>query len=221
VHGIMQKIWSKKFEFAERKIFDIDDEKTRSALYDFLYFQWALDSVTNKDWSIFDKCVGKISGPLLKGFLYLRALVVVDQKNLAEYVLEAEKHIGNISDKKSRAVASVSLASALSSRPDGARYADVPNTLARLNEAPDYWLDELQLLFFVPPNTTISSDVLDRDTFVKLFRKLALTNWIQAQVQALQLKDDSLTAIAQVTAAKAVLDIKTQQKATPTETVSR
>ena len=210
IRGIIQLIEFKEYVKAERKIFDVENSEIRDALYILLNMRAGLEAIKNKNWSEFEKRTEKISDKQIKAFLYLKA--AADYKSakysdiqLFEYVIKAEKNIQDISDKNAKAGAVVCLTELLLSSKPTEGLLMLSLAIKSINEAPEFDEDEFEINVKIPTRETYYAEFIGKNSFRRLFSKLAEIDWEDSQVQALQIKSDGLQAIAQVIAAKSVL----------------
>lgn len=217
ISGIIQLTESKQFERAERKIFDVQNSEIRDSLYLLLGLRSALDAIKKKNWNEFEKRTEKLTDKRIKAFLYLSAISAFKSgKNpesiLTEYVIKAEKNIGDISDKTAKASALVFLTSLLYSLDKTDSIRNLPSAIGSVNEAPDYLEDEFTIKITIPTRQGHYAEHIGANSFKSLFSKLAGMEWTNSQVQALQIKANGLQAVAQLATAKTVLSIKSLPK---------
>lgn len=210
ISGIIQKIEFKQFAFAERKIFDVQNSEIRDALYTLLHTRAGLAAIEKKDWDEFEKRTEKVSDKRIKGFMYVNAIAAfksakVPRTLVAEYAIKAEKNINDISDKTAKASALVCLTSLLYSMESTESLRDISAAITRVNDAADYNENIFEIRIVIPTRPANYAHGIGASSFKDVFAKIAQTDWTNAQVQALQVKNPGLQAIAQIAAAKSVL----------------
>lgn len=217
ISGIIRLVESGQFEKAERKIFDIQNSEIRDSLYLLLGLRASLDAISHKNWDEFEKRAEKLTDKRIRALLYLKALSAMEPgKNpdglVREYVIKAEKYIGDISDKTAKASALVYLASLLFSMENTESIRDLPSAIHSINQTPDYFEDVFEIRITIPTRRGYYAEYIGANSFRNLFSRLAGIDWTNSQVQALQIKANGLQAIAQVATAKTVLSKKNQPK---------
>lgn len=210
ISGIIQKIESKQFAFAERKIFDVQNSEIRDALYMLLHTRAGLAAIEKKDWDEFEKRTERTTDKRIKAFMYLNALAAlksgkVSRNLLTDYVIKAEKNINDIADKTAKASAMVCLTSLMYSLEGTESLRDVSTAISRVNDAADYSETIFEIRIIIPTRPANYAQGIGANAFKDVFSKIAQTDWTNAQVQALQIKNPGLQAIAQIAAAKSVL----------------
>lgn len=210
ISGIIQKIEFKQFAFAERKIFDVQNSEIRDALYALLHTRAGFNAIDKKEWDEFEKRTEKITDKRIKAFMYINALAAfksgkVSRNLLSDYVIKAEKNINDIADKTAKASAIVCLTSILYSLESTESLRDIASAISRVNDAADYAENIFEIRIIIPTRPANYAQGIGANSFKDVFSKIAQIDWTNAQVQALQVKNPGLQAIAQIAASKAVL----------------
>ncbi len=211
IRGIIQLIEFKKYTEAESRIFDVQDIEIRDALYLLLNQRSGAEAIKEKRWREFERRTERIRDRRIKAFMYLSAASEIEQGDegflsAAYYLNEAEKSIQHIADRTIRASALVHLTFLALSRDQTAGRLGWPNTLKSINEAPEYNEHSFEIVIEIPTRNTHYAEFIGSGSFRNLFTRLAELDWNDSQSNALQLKNDGLKAIAQLAAAKAVLE---------------
>jgi hypothetical protein len=210
IDGIWQLIDRRKFAEAESKISTVSIDEIRDALTLLLNTRAALFGVEQNNWDEFDKRVYKISDKQIKAYLYVKALYALDaqkqRKDLfADYLRLAERNLEAIEDKKSKAKGLLTLSGLILSRDKTQGRLLLFDALKALNNAPDFREDFFEIRVMIPGRAANFAEYLRKDGFEKSFMTLAKIDWSDAQIQTIQIKSLGLKAIAQVAAAKSVL----------------
>lgn len=210
VEGILRLIYSQKFAEAESKLLTISVQEIRDALTLLLNTRASLLGIEQNNWEEFDKRVNKISEKQIKAYLYVKSLYVLDSQKkrkdvFADYLLQAEKNLDAIDDRKSKAKGMLTLSAlVLSSDKTKGRLLFV-DALKALNNVSDFNEDSFEIKIEIPGRSAYYADYLHKDGFEKSFMLLAKIDWMDSQIQINQVKSPGLQAIAQVAAAKSVL----------------
>lgn len=210
IEGILRLIDRRKFAEAESKIFALSIEEIKDSLNLLLNTRASLFAIEQNDWEEFDKRVNKISDKQIKAYLFVKALYTLDvqkqRKNLfADYLLQAEKNLDAIDDKKSKAKGLLTLSALILAGDKMKGRLLFIDALKVLNNVPDFREDSFEITVKIPGRTAHFADYLYKDGFEKSFMLLAKIDWLDSQIQTNQVKSPGLQAIAQVAAAKSVL----------------
>lgn len=210
IDGIYQLIDRRKFAEAESKMSTVSVDEIRDALTLLLNTRAALFGIEQTNWDEFDKRIFKISDKQIKAFLYVKALYALDaqkqRKDLfADYLRLAERNLEAIEDKKSKAKGLLTLSGLILSRDKTEGRLILFDALKALNNATDFQEDFFEIRVIIPGRAANFAEYLRKDGFEKSFMTLAKIDWSDAQIQTIQIKSPGLKAIAQVAAAKSVL----------------
>jgi hypothetical protein len=208
VEGIIQMIERRKYVEAEKKMLDIQYEEILEPLRLFLNLRICQTYIEEKSWSEFDSRIKKITDKRIKAFLYLKALSVADLKNnktiFMDYKLEAHQNLDALSDKLSKASGYIFLASIVFETDKLSGKSILIDAFKAINES-DYDQDEFEIEVRIPTRSTYFAEFLGRDAFEKCFVNLAKNDWLDSQIQTIQMKSQNLKYAAQIITAKSVL----------------
>jgi hypothetical protein len=208
VEGIIQMIERRKYVEAEKKMSDIQYEEVLEPLRLFLNLRICQTYIDEKNWSEFDSRIKKINDKKVKAFLYLKALSVLDVKKdkqiFADYQFEAYKNLDTLSDKLSKASGFILLASIVFETDKLSGKSILADAFKAINES-EYDQDEFEIEVKIPTRSTFFAEFLGRDAFEKCFLNLAKNDWLDSQIQTIQMKSQNLKYAAQIITAKTVL----------------
>jgi hypothetical protein len=208
IEGIIQLVERKKYVEAEKKISDIQYDEIQEPLRLLLNLRVCQTYIEEKKWFEFDSRIKKITDKQIKAFLYLKALSVIDVKKeravFTDYKFEAQKNLDTLSDKLSKASGFIFLSSIVFETDKIAAKSILIEAFKAINDS-EYEQDEFEIQVKIPSRSTYFAEFLGRDAFEKCFLNLAKNDWFDSQIQTIQLKSQNLKYVAQITAAKAVL----------------
>jgi len=210
VRAIERSIESGRFSEAERLISDIRDGELRDVLGRLHGLRFSEHLVRQREWLAFENVLQKQSDSQVRSYILLNALSSLedssDEELMSSLSNRAETFIDRISDKQLRADGLVFLAylAAKSSREDSMPV--VLRSLKAVSEVSEFRPDAFRLKLEISVTGEFHSFVIGSGAFEKMFGKLALLNWNEAQLQASQIKPEYARARAGLSAASAVLN---------------
>ncbi len=205
IDAVVLMIQRRKFDEAEKKISEIPIEELRKPLKNFLNLQLSLVYLDEKNWLDFEKQVSQIDDETVKTYLYLKAI----EKNPKEirYSLELRKSIEKIDNPTTKTAAYFTLVSTLLKLKHKDFDTVFFDALKALNQTPDYEEQPFGVeIKIIPLERIIFASYFQENAFRDTFANLAKRNWEIAKVRSSDIKAQGLRAIAEVTAASAMLE---------------
>lgn len=200
-------IESGNFPEAERVIARIDDTMSRQALNELFAVRIADRLAKSKDYGRLDYYTSRIENPAVVAFVLLNSLESgygqLESSDRLNLISSAEKAIEKIDNRSMRASAYVVLASIISQSEYDVRSA--LNAVKAIVAAEDYVGDPFRISIQIPVLGVTYSFTSGKDSFEQLFRRLAIKNWPEAQLQASQLRPKYTALLAEAYAAAAIL----------------
>ena len=210
VRAIERAIESGRFAEAERLISDLREADIREVLSKFHGLKFSEHLARQGEWLAFENVLQKQSDAQVRSYILLNALSSLENSDDEEQMMSmsnrAETSIDRISDKQLRANGLVYLSYLrLKSNPADSMPL-VLRSLKALSEVTDFRPDTFRMRLDISVTGEFHSFVIGSGAFEKMFGKLALLNWNEAQLQASQIKPGYARARAGLSAASAVLN---------------
>ncbi|MDQ3129133.1 MAG: hypothetical protein M3Q99_00025 [Acidobacteriota bacterium] len=210
IEGILRLIDRRKFAEAESKLLTVSVSEIKDSLNLLINTRAGLLMIEQNEWEEFEKRIYRISDKQIKAFLYVKALYALDSQKqrkdlFADYLLQADKNLDAVDDKKFKAKGFLTLSALV--LPDDKTKGQLLfiDALKALNSVSDFREDSFEINIKIPGRTAHHAEYLYKNGFEKSFMLLAKIDWLNSQIQVNQVKSPELQAIAQIAASKSVL----------------
>lgn len=210
VRGIWNLIQGKRFEQADKRIGDVDDQEVRGRLTNLLGYYSGKARAHDRNWTDVNLRALRISDPRIRFLLLLESAKAVgllkgpDRQVAAQFLLDARALIPQISDKTNKAQSLIFIISLAAEIYPQLSTELLPDAVRAVNAAENYEGGDLQIMIDVMPHFRVMLSSPDSNLEVCL-KKQAKLDWTNALRIAEDLTSKRLRNFAIVSVCGAIL----------------